>query len=294
MVDADAMVGASGTVRATRRHAGERGSSDDVARGTAHDTTAPVTTASAAQPGAARDVRSDAASRAVPDEVLLRAAQRDPLAFAPLYQRYATPVFRYCYRQTSDPEVAADLAAQVFTKALEALPRFRLHDRDHTSTSTTSVRSWLFAIAHNAIVDFHRRDRNHPTQSLNAPRRSDHPQRADRGALGDALHELADPALGPEEIAVHHDDLRHLLAVLDQLPGNQRAIIELRLAGLTTNEIAQALGLTQPAVKAAQTRAYSRLRDLLQPARPPADHRDASSDSPHSSPNHHPVEEASR
>jgi RNA polymerase sigma factor (sigma-70 family) len=53
--------------------------------------------------------------------------------------------------------------------------------------------------------------------------------------------------------------------VLDHLPDSHRDIIELRLAGLTTNEVADALGLTQSAVKSAQSRAYKRLRELLAP-----------------------------
>lgn len=271
------------TLRATRRHGGRGGGDDE----SASPASAPGdATPDVATPGTLRDVSPGAT-----DEALLRAAQRDPLAFAPLYQRYATPVFRYCFRQTSDAEVAADLAAQVFTKALEALPRFRF--RDEGATAAPTVRSWLFAIAHNAIVDYLRRERTSPTQSLSAVRPFIQPNGTRHQDASDALHALADPALGPEDLAIHRDELGHLLAVLDQLPGNQRAIIELRLAGLTTAEVAQALGLTQPAVKAAQTRAYSRLRDLLEP--PPQQVNAATSSSdPHPHPLHPPVEEASR
>jgi len=196
------------------------------------------------------------------DAALVRAAQRDPLAFAPLYQRYATPVYRYCFRQTADPEAAADLTAQIFTKALEALPRFHLRDEAETAENGSTVRSWLFAIAHNALVDARRRER--PAQSLNAT----HPGN-DISRRGDTADTLADPALGPEELAIHRDELGHLLAALGELPESQRQIVELRLAGLTTAEVAESLGLTRPAVKAAQTRAYRRLRDLLEPSPPP-------------------------
>ncbi|MDQ3613315.1 MAG: sigma-70 family RNA polymerase sigma factor [Chloroflexota bacterium] len=74
---------------------------------------------------------------------------------------------------------------------------------------------------------------------------------------------LADQEPGPEEHAVHRDELSRLLAVLDHLSGNQREIIELRLVGLTTTEVGDALGMSRPAVKSAQSRAYKRLRDLL-------------------------------
>jgi len=178
------------------------------------------------------------------DAALVLAAQRDPLAFAPLYQRYVTPIHRYCYRQTSDPDVAADLTAQIFTRALEALPRFRLATTG--DPSGTTFRSWLFAIAHNAIID-HRR-RAHPTDTPLT-----------------ATTELRDPDVGPEDRAVHRDELARLIAVLDQLPPQHRQIVELRLAGLTTAEVADAIGTSRAAIKSAQTRAYSRLRALLAP-----------------------------
>ena len=181
------------------------------------------------------------------DAELVTHAQRDPLAFAPLYQRYVTPVYRYCYRQTSDPDAASDLTAHIFTKALESLPRFRVRDAAPADATTGGTfRSWLFAIAHNAIVD--RRRRQRPTVPF------------------DPSHELAiDTDAGPEARAVHQDELGHLIAVLHRLPDTHRSIIELRLAGLTTAEIGETLGISRAAVKSAQTRAYARLRDLLAP-----------------------------
>ncbi len=72
-----------------------------------------------------------------------------------------------------------------------------------------------------------------------------------------------DHAPGPEEWAVHGDELDRLIAVLEHLPHQHRQIIELRLAGLTSAEIASTLSMSKAAVKSAQTRAYARLRDLL-------------------------------
>lgn len=181
------------------------------------------------------------------DADLVASAQDDPLAFAPLYQRYVTPVYRYCFRQTSDPDVAADLTAHIFTKALEGLPRYQSRFSPRTDREGGGTfRSWLFAIAHTVIID--RRRREKPTQPF------------------DPTHEQTpDPDDGPEFRAIHQDELARLMAVLDRLPESHRQIIELRLAGLTSAEIATSLGLSRAAVKSAQTRAYSRLRDLLEP-----------------------------
>ena len=200
---------------------------------------------------------------------LLRRAQRDPLAFAPLYQRYATPVYRYCYRQTTDPDAASDLTAHIFTKALEALPRFQPRIASNPAANGSTFRSWLFSIAHNAVIDWRRKER--PSVPLD-----------------DRQHDVADPDSGPEARAIHRDELVHLIAALDLIPETHRTIVELRLAGLTSAEIAETLGMSRAAVKSAQTRAYARLRDLLEP--PPCSWPADTSTHPTS----HPTQEPSR
>ena len=90
------------------------------------------------------------------DATLVAAAQADRRAFAPLYLRYVDPVYRYCLRWLGAREAAEDVTAQVFARAMDALPRYR--------TDGPSFRSWLFAIAHNALVDAQRIRR--PTGSL--------------------------------------------------------------------------------------------------------------------------------
>jgi RNA polymerase sigma factor (sigma-70 family) len=74
---------------------------------------------------------------------------------------------------------------------------------------------------------------------------------------------LIDDDPGPEHRAVHRDEMDGVLVALGSLPPNQRDIVELRLSGLNTAEIGDALGLTIGAVKSAQTRAYRKLRDVL-------------------------------
>lgn len=186
-------------------------------------------------------------SAGVPDEAAgapgdielgwIEATKADPRDFAPLYDRYAVPIYRFCFRKVGDPDVANDLTAQIFLRALERIDRY-------TPRPGATFRSWLFAIARNTITDRWRRHR--PTTPLDTD-----------------LHILTDADPGPETRAVHGDELNRLLVVLDRLPASHRDIIELRLAGLTTTEVADALGMTQSAVKSAQSRAYKRLRDLL-------------------------------
>ncbi|MEJ7900852.1 MAG: sigma-70 family RNA polymerase sigma factor [Thermomicrobiales bacterium] len=178
------------------------------------------------------------------EERWIAAARRDPRAFAPLYDRYATAIYRFCYRKVGDVEVANDLTAQVFVKAIERLDRYQ-------PKPGATFRSWLFTIARNLVTDRWRRQR--PT----------HP-------LDPVAHTLIDREPGPELLAIEADSLAHLRDVLDTLPEKQRAIVELRLAGFTTTEIMATLDMTEPAVKSAQHRAYRRLRDLMSPDQEPS------------------------
>ena len=167
------------------------------------------------------------------DEALATRAQHDRHAFTPLYRRYVTPVHRYCYRRLGDRTAAEDATSVIFTKALDALPRFR----------DGSFRGWLFTIAHHVVVD-----------TLRARR---------PGVPLDAAGSIVDVAPLPEEIALTSEARQSVRALLSHLTPRQREVIELRLAGLTGPEIAQALGLGQSAVDVAQFRAMRRLRGLL-------------------------------
>jgi RNA polymerase sigma factor (sigma-70 family) len=167
-------------------------------------------------------------------------ARNDPAAFAPLYERYVDAVYGYCRRRVSDPDRAADLTAQIFTRALAAMPGYV--DRGDT------FRSWLFAIAHNLVVDSYRTRRE--IVSIEGTTLCD---------------QLRDRDPGPEEHALRTDLREALREALATLTDGQREVVELRLAGLTGPEIARVLGMKIAAVKSIQFRAYAQLRKRLAP-----------------------------
>lgn len=174
------------------------------------------------------------------ERTIVRRAQHQPEAFAPLYERYVDAVFGYCYRRVGDREGAADLTHQIFAKALTALPQFT--ERPESG----SFRSWLFTIARNLVIDSHR-------------------TRRETASLDDAAGHLAlrDPTRSPEEHAIAGEQRDALLAAMARLTDGQRQVVELRLAGLTGPEIAASLDMDLSAVKSAQFRAYARLREWL-------------------------------
>jgi len=167
------------------------------------------------------------------DRELVARARLEPRAFAPLYDRYLDPIYRYCYRRLGTREAAEDATSAVFARALAALPAYR----------DGSFRAWLFVIAHNIVIDTHRRRR--PEQPL-----ADQYEPVDR-----------DPT--PEEAALASDARQSVHDLLAILPADQRRVLELRLAGLTGAEIAHVLGRSVAAVKMLQLRAMTRLRAEL-------------------------------
>jgi RNA polymerase sigma-70 factor, ECF subfamily len=158
----------------------------------------------------------------------------DAAAFATLYRQYVDAVYRYCYFRLDGREQAEDATSQIFLKALAALPTHRQRD---------SFRGWLFSIAHNVVTDLYRARRPVWPLSLIENHADDR-----RSVEDDALQ------------SVEQDEVRTLLA---RLPVEQRRVLELRLAGLSSSEIADVLGKKTGAVKVAQSRAIARLRQTL-------------------------------
>jgi RNA polymerase sigma-70 factor (ECF subfamily) len=176
----------------------------------------------------------DAVPETADDEATLVAAARtDPAAFAALYRRHVDPVYRFCYRRFGAKEPAEDATAQVFMKALMGLDGFR----------GGSFQGWLFVIASHVVADEGR------TARPNAPLA--------------AAADIIDSAPGPEEEVVRAEAVGAVRAVLGRLPGEQRRVLELRLAGLNSAEIAVASGRSHGTVRNLQHRTMVRLRELF-------------------------------
>lgn len=170
------------------------------------------------------------------DATFVALSQRDGQAFSAIYDRYFDDVYRYCYVRLGSAERAEDATHQIFVRVLEAADRYQEMGR---------FRSWLFTIAHNVV-----------TRELLA--------RPPYAAVG--LEErVIDPAAGPETHALAAIERQALWAALAHLPPDQRRAIELRLAGLTGQEIALELGRSHEAIKMLQQRALARLRLALCP-----------------------------
>lgn len=167
------------------------------------------------------------------DDALVAASLSERQAFGLLYDRYVDAVYRYCHSRLGDREEAEDATSLIFARALAALPTHR----------GGSFRSWLFAIAHNVVLNV-RRD-------------------ACRARFVTIADEVVDPAPRLEDLAEDAERRRSVRRALARLPEQQRRVVELRLAGLTGPEVARVLGRSHESVRTTQRRALVRLRTLL-------------------------------
>jgi len=151
--------------------------------------------------------------------------------FERLYEAEAAGLFSFLAYRTGDRALAEDLLADAFERALRAK-----YNRRRGSPKT-----WLYAIALNALRDHVRR--------VAAEGRAY--ARVDAGAAA------ADPFAGVE----HRDELARALATLS---GEEREAIALRFgAELTVPDIAKVLGEPLTTVEGRVYRALRKLREAL-------------------------------
>ncbi|NMB90110.1 MAG: sigma-70 family RNA polymerase sigma factor [Chloroflexi bacterium] len=164
-------------------------------------------------------------------DALVERARNDPAAFAQLYRRYLTPVYRYLYRRLGNEPDAQDITSQVFVEALDGLVRGRYHQGG-------CFPAWLFTIARNRLTDLYRR----------------------RPVLPLDEHYSSDPGLtAAVEKGEDRERLERLLARLDE---ERRELLRLRFSGgLSFAEIARLEGRSEAAVKMSVYRAIEWLRE---------------------------------
>lgn len=184
----------------------------------------------------------DADDRDLLDEqALVERARSDVEAFAELYRRHVDAIHRFVLRRCGDRELAEDLTAATFERALAGLDRFRWHP--------SGVAPWLFRIASNQLADHYRRQ---------GRRRGD---RAQRGA--DRIHDRV--ALDDTDRIDDADRIDELRAALDQLnPRYQRALTLRHLSGLDHEQAARAMGVTPSLMAVLVHRATASLRRTLE------------------------------
>jgi RNA polymerase sigma-70 factor (ECF subfamily) len=163
-------------------------------------------------------------------ELVRKARRREPEAWAQIYDRNYTFIYRYFYARLHNQAEAEDLAAQCFLRALAGIGGYSYRGKP--------ILAWLYRIAANLAAD-RIKDRLRRSTAV--------------------LDESAVSGLqaGPEAAIENLD----LLRAIDSLKRAQREVIILRfLMSLPTREVARMLGKSEAAVHSLQVRAVEALR----------------------------------
>src|SRR5215510_5393114 len=178
---------------------------------------------------------------------LVQAAKNgDDSAFEDLVRRYDRNVFRIAQHITQNREDAEDVVQDAFLKAYSNLEQFQGQSKFYT---------WLVRIAVNEALMKLRRRRPERMVSL------DEDVKTEEDSLP---REVADWSPNPEQ-QYSQAELRDILSKTVQgLPPSFRTVFVLRdVEGLSTEETAEALDLSIPAVKSRLLRARLQLRERL-------------------------------
>jgi RNA polymerase sigma-70 factor, ECF subfamily len=184
----------------------------------------------------------------VTDEMaLVHAAKAGDLeAFSQLVNRYDRNVFRIAQHITHNEEDAQDVVQDAFLKAYQNLEQFQENSKFYT---------WLVRIAVNEALMKLRKRRNDRTVSL------DEDVETEEGSMP---REVADWSPNPEQLYGQSELGDILKKTIQGLPPGFRTVFVLRdVEGLSTEETAEMLGLSVPAVKSRLLRARLQLRERL-------------------------------
>jgi len=165
------------------------------------------------------------------EERILQQARGNPAAFAPIYERYFTRVYGYCFCRVSRAAEAEELTGRIFTRALADLPTYR----------RGSAAVWLFRIAHLAVAGYLR----------------------DRGPAGpDTAATVGTPAAtAGADWAVRSEEMARMARLIVALPAPEQDLLALKIAGeLSTPQVGAVLGMSEAAIRAWLHRTVRRLR----------------------------------
>lgn len=158
-------------------------------------------------------------------------------AFEVIFDRHASAAFSLAYRMCGRRAVAEDVVQEAFVSLWRSGARY---DR-----ARGSVRSWVLGVVHNRAIDMFRR------QSVRDGRDVHDDTIADRMAAADRT-----------DVEVERrDDARRIRSALEELPDEQRQVIELAyFGGFSHSQIAEMLGLPAGTVKGRMRLGLTKMR----------------------------------
>lgn len=170
--------------------------------------------------------------------IVKRAVDGDAKAHEIIYRAFSAPVYSVCLRFTRVPAQAEDLLQDTFIEVIRSIAQFR---------AEAPLGIWVRQIAISKALMFLRSAWHSRGQSLD-----------------DNWEEMTFERRGQSLSSARQDQAMDLEAALSQLPEVSRTVVWLHdVEGFTHKEIAEYMGRTESFSKSQLSRAYQRLRPLL-------------------------------
>lgn len=171
-------------------------------------------------------------------KLIVRTSMRDRAAFDLLYKHTSGKLFGVCLRVLNDRSEAEEALQEVFVKIWTKADRFAVSD--------LSPISWLVAVARNHAIDKIRSRRATPVDI-------------------DAALDVADPAPGPEALAVAGGEGERVYRCLDELDRERaEAVRGAYLKGESYADLAARHGVPLNTMRTWLRRSLMKLRDCLE------------------------------
>lgn len=172
-------------------------------------------------------------------DLILRVAKGDRLAFRTLYARHNIRVFRFILRFIKDEGQAEDLIGEVFLDVWRQADRFE---------GRSSVSTWILGMAR--------------FKALSSLRKTTEAELDEEQAAA-----IADEADTPETVSQKLDKAKAIRRCIDQLSPEHREIVDLvYYQEKSISEVAEIVGIPENTVKTRMFYARKRLQELMQSA----------------------------
>jgi RNA polymerase sigma-70 factor (ECF subfamily) len=181
------------------------------------------------------------------DNALIRQVQaQQSEAFDLLFERYAETIRRHLLHIVREDHAAEDLLQEVF---------LRVWTRAEQWNGQGAFKGWLFRIATNLALNHIRAGRRHPEQPLLPPE-----DFTEEASLDPPAWLVDTSSLGPEAALEALEQDRHLRQIIQELPEEKRAVIQLvHQFELSLREAAEELGIPEGTARSRLHYARARL-----------------------------------
>ena len=180
------------------------------------------------------------------EKELVTQAKFDPEAFGKLYDQNYSAILNYCIRRTGNIELAQDITAETFVKALKNISRFEWRD--------ISFSSWLYRIAGNELISYFRKN-SYRSVSLDYLSES-------HGLEPVSPQELEEEFIAAQEKLERHKEFLAIREQVEKLKQKYQDVIALRyFANKSIQEIAGILNKPEGTIKSLLHRGIEKLKN---------------------------------